>query len=85
VAKKKKKSIRKKKPTRPTKRPRGKRSARKKKSVTRRSPTVGVLAVEVSKVEVIQGVESVSGADEIEATTEDAMDEHFPPDIGGSE
>jgi hypothetical protein len=87
MRKRKKKSIRKtkKKSTRPTKRTRGKTSARKKKSVRSQSRTAGVLAVEVSEVEVIGGVEDVSGVGETEATTEDALEEDFPPEYGGSE
>ena len=87
MPKKKKKSIRKnkKKPARPAKRTRGKTSARKKKPVTSQNRTIGVLAVEVSEVEMIRGVESVPGADETDATTEDALDEHFLPEYGGSE
>ena len=87
MPKKKKKSIRKtkKKLTRPIKRARRKTSARKKKRVRSQSRTAGMVAVEVSAVEVIRRVEDVSGVGETEAITEDDLDEHFPPEYGGSE
>jgi len=47
--------------------------------------TVGLRAVEQSEVEVIRDVESIAGVGEIEAATEDPLDEFFLPDYGGSE
>jgi hypothetical protein len=86
MRKKKGKSIRKtkKKLARPAKRTRSKASSRRKKPVRSRSQTAGVLAVEVTEVEVIGEIEQDS-ADETEAAVRDPLDEHFPPDYGGSE
>ena len=87
MPKKKKKSVRKnkKKPTRRAKRSRGMTSARKKTSVTSRNSTVGVLEVEVSHVEVSTNVEDIFDSGETGTNVGDDLDEHFPPDIGGSE
>jgi hypothetical protein len=87
MPKREKKSIRKakKKLTRSIKRAHRKTSARKMKPVRNQSRTTGVLAVEVSEVEVIGDVEDVSGDGETEAITEDDLEEHFPPEYGGSE
>ena len=84
---KKKKPIRnsKKKPMRPTKRSRGKTSARKKKPARSQGETVSMIAVEVSRVESIGVVEESSDVDEGITVREDDLDEHFPPDYGGSE
>ena len=60
-------------------------SARKRKPVRSQSRTAGVIAVEASEVEVIRGVEDVSDVGETEAITEDDLEEHFPPEYGGSE
>ncbi len=86
MPKKKAKSIRKtkKKPVRPAKRTRRKASPRKKKPVRKQSQTAGVLAVEVAEVEVI-GVIEQDSVDETEVAVRDPLDEHFPPDYGGSE
>jgi hypothetical protein len=80
------KSIRKtkKKLARPAKRTRSKASSRKKKPVRSQSQTAGVLAVEVAEVEIIGDIEQ-DFVDETEAGVRDPLDEHFPPDYGGSE
>ena len=74
----------KKKPVRPAKRTRRKASSRKKKPLRKQSQTAGVLAVEVSEVVVMGDVERDS-VDETQAALRDPLDEHFPPDYGGSE
>jgi hypothetical protein len=92
MPKKKGKSIRKTKPktktkkklARPPKRTRSKASSRKKKPVRSQGRTAGVLAVEVTEVELIGGVEQES-VDETEAAVRDSLDEQIPPDYGGSE
>jgi hypothetical protein len=86
MPKKKKKPVRKtkKKSTRPTKRTSGKAPARKKKLVRKKSRIGGVLAVEVTEVEIVRGVADDS-VDEVESHVVDPLDEHFPPDYGGSE
>jgi hypothetical protein len=86
MRKKKGKSIHKtkKKVARPAKRTRGKASSRKKKTAKSQSQTARVLAVEVTEVEVTGDIEQDS-VDETEATVIDPLDEHFPPDYGGSE
>jgi hypothetical protein len=86
MPKEKKKSIHKtkKKLARPAKQTRRKASSRKKKLVRRQTQPVGVLAVEVTEVEVIAG----SGEDSVEETetaVKDAEDEHYPPEHGGTE
>jgi hypothetical protein len=48
------------------------------------SQTAGVITVEVAEVVVITGIEQVS-VDETEAAVTDPLDEHYPPDYGGSE
>jgi hypothetical protein len=48
------------------------------------SQTARVLAVEVAEVEVIADIEQDS-VDETEVAVRDPLDEHFPPDHGGSE
>jgi hypothetical protein len=86
VIKEKKKSIHKtkKKLTRPAKRTRSKAPAQKRKPVRRQSQTAGVIAVEVTEVEVIGGIKQDS-VDGTEATVSDPQDEHFPPEHEGSE
>jgi len=86
MPKKKTMSIRKtkKKSTRPAKRIRGKASSRKKKPVKRRSQTANMLAVEFAEVVVIGDIEQDS-VDQTEGSIRDPLDEHFPPDYGGSE
>jgi hypothetical protein len=90
MPKKKKKPIRKaknktrKKIARPAKRTRGKAPARKKKPVKRQSRTTGALAVEITEIDVITGIGDDS-IDETESVVIDPLDEHFPPDYGGSE
>ena len=74
----------KKKPVRPAKRTGRKASFRKKKPVRTQRQTADVLEVEVPGVEVIGDIERDS-VDETEATLRDPLDEHFPPDYGGSE
>jgi hypothetical protein len=74
----------KKKPARPAKRTRRKASSRKKKLLRKQSQTVAVLAVEVAEVVVMGDVEQDS-VDETQADLRDPLDEHFPPDFGGSE
>lgn len=94
MPKKKKKSIRqtkkktknktKKKIARPAKQTRVKPSPRKKKPVRRQNRTGGVLAVEITEIDVIRGGVDDS-VEETESPVLDALDEHFPPDYGGSE
>ncbi len=74
----------KKKPVRPAKRTRRKASSRKKKPLRKQSQTASVLAVEVAEVEVI-GVIEQDSVDETEVAVRDPLDEHLPPDYGGSE
>jgi hypothetical protein len=69
----------KKKLARPPKRTRGKASSRKKKPTRSQGRTAGALAVEVIAVIEEDFVE------EGDATVRDPLDEHFPPDYGGSE
>jgi hypothetical protein len=85
MPKKKKKSIRKakKRPARPAKRARSKASSRKKKPVRNQGQTARVLAVEVTELEIIGDIQQ-DPVEETEATL-DPLDEHFPPDYGGSE
>jgi hypothetical protein len=52
--------------------------------VRSRGRTARVLAVEVAEVEIIADIEQDSG-NEMEAAVIDPLDEHFPPDYGGSE
>jgi hypothetical protein len=56
-----------------------------KKPMRNQNRTIDLHAVEGCEVEVIKGVEEVSGVAKIEATTEDALDELFLPDYGGSD
>jgi hypothetical protein len=56
-----------------------------KKPVRNQNRTVGVHAVEVREVEVIKGVEEVSGVGKIEDATEGALEDIFLPDYGGSD
>ncbi len=86
MRKKKGKSIRKtkKKLARPAKRTRRKASSRKKKPVRSQNQIAGVPAVEVAEAEVIADIDQDS-VDEVEAVVIDPLDEHFPPDYGGSE
>ena len=83
---KKKKLIRKakKKVARPAKKTRAKAPARKKKSVKGRSRTGGKVAVEFMEVDVTTGIEEESENGNGSAAI-DPMDEHYPPDYGGSE
>jgi hypothetical protein len=74
----------KKKLARPPKRTRAKASPRKNRPVSSQGRTAGIFAVEVAEVEVIAEIEQDSG-DETEAAVIDPLDEHFPPDYGGSE
>jgi len=86
MPKKQKKSIHKtkKKLARPAKQTRRKASSRKRKPVRNESQTAGVLAVEVTEVEVIGEIEQGS-VEETEATVLDPEDELYPPEHGGSE
>ena len=74
----------KKKPVRPAKRTRSKSSSRKKIVLRKQSQTASVVEGEVVKVVVMGDVEQDS-LDETEAALRDPLDEHFPPDYGGSE
>jgi hypothetical protein len=87
MPKKKRKPIRKakKKTARKTKKTRSKAPARKKKSVKRQSRTTGAYTMEVTEIDVITGIEEDDSNDESESLPVDPMDEHFPPDYGGSE
>jgi hypothetical protein len=84
---KKKKAIRKtkKKPIRVAKKSRAKIPARKKKPVKKPKEKAGVIAVEIIEVESIGEVEDDSSLGETRSGKEDDLDEHFPPDYGGSE
>ncbi|HTC63937.1 MAG TPA: hypothetical protein VK709_13920 [Candidatus Saccharimonadales bacterium] len=84
---KKKKAIRKakKKPTRSAKQSRAKIPARKKKSVKRPKEKARVIAVEIFEVKSMGDVEDDSSLGETGSGKEDELDEHFPPDYGGSE
>ncbi len=82
--KKKKKKKKKKKIARPAKQTRVKPSPRKKKPVRRQNRTGGVLAVEITEIDVIGGGVDDS-VEETESPVLDPLDEHFPPDYGGSE
>jgi hypothetical protein len=84
---KKKKAIRKtrKKTTRSAKQSRAKIPARKKKPVKRQKEKAGVLAVEIIEVGTIGEVEDDSSFGESRSAKEDDLDEHFPPEYGGSE
>ena len=55
------------------------------KPINSQNRIVGMGAVEPSEVEAIVEVENVEGMDEIEDMTEDAQDELYLPDYGGSE
>jgi hypothetical protein len=83
---KKKKAIRKtnKKPTRSAKKSRAKIPARKKKPVKKPKEKARVIEVAVLEVESIRGVDD-SSLGESRSEKEDELDEHFPPDYGGSE
>jgi len=83
----KKKPIRnsKKKPTRPTKRSRSKTPARKKKPARSQGKTAIMIGIEVSEIESIGLVEEASSVGESNTAREDDLDEHFPPEYGGSE
>ena len=84
---KKKKAIRKtkKKPIRSAKRSRTKIPARKKKPVKKQKEKLGVIEVEVFEVDSIGDAEDDSSSGETRSKKEDDLDEHFPPDYGGSE
>ena len=56
-----------------------------KKPVRNQNRTVGVREVEVREVEVIRGVEEVSGVAKIEDATEGTLEDIFLPDYGGSD
>ena len=58
--------------------------APKKKAAKVASKAPGVASVEVFEVEVVGGVEP-HGADEVEIVDEEASEDDFPPDTGGSE
>jgi len=84
---KKKKAIRKtkKKTTRAAKQSRAKIPARKKKPVKKPKGKARVIEVEVLEVESIREVEDDSSLGESRSGKDDELDEHFPPDYGGSE
>jgi hypothetical protein len=58
---------------------------RNKKPVRNQSRTVGLQAVEARKVDVIRGVEEVYAGGKIEEVPEDALEDVFLPDYGGSD
>ncbi len=84
---KKKKAVRKakKKTMRAAKQSRAKISARKKKPARKQKEKARVIEVEVLEVESIRGVDDDSSLGETSSGKEDDLDEHFPPDYGGSE
>jgi hypothetical protein len=84
---KKKKAIRKpkKKPIRSAKRSRTKIPARKKKPARKQKEKLGVIEVEVFEVDSIGDAEDDSSSSETRSKKEDDLDEHFPPEYGGSE
>ena len=86
MPKKKKKPTRKakKKIARPARKARVKAPARKKKPVKKPSRASGGVTVEFAEIDVITGVEDDS-IDDTESSVADPLDEHFPPDYGGSE
>ena len=86
MPKKKKKTTRKtkKKTPRPAKKTRGKAPVRKKKPVRKQSRASGGVTVAFAEIDVITGVEDDS-IDDTESSLADPLDEHFPPDYGGSE
>ena len=61
------------------------RKKKRKKLVRNQNRTVRLHVVEVREVEMIRGVEEVSGAGEIEATTEDALEDIYLLEYGGSD
>jgi hypothetical protein len=61
------------------------RKKKRKKLVRNQNRTVRLHAVEVREVEMIRGVEEVSGVGEIEATTEDALEDIYLLEYGGSD
>jgi hypothetical protein len=61
------------------------RKKKRKKLVSNQNRTVRLHAVEVREVEMIRGVEEVSGVGEIEATTEDALEDIYLLEYGGSD
>jgi hypothetical protein len=88
MAKAKKKPARKtkKKPARPVKRARAKKAVRKKKTVKRRKKAGGAVGVQVTGFAVsFDNVEDVIDTSANEAHSNDPLDEHFPPDYGGSD
>jgi hypothetical protein len=90
MAKKKKKPTRKpsRKPARPAKKMRSKAPARKKKPVKKlvkkRARMSGGTTIEFTEIEVISGI-GEDAMDETELAVAEPLDEHFPPDYGGSE
>ncbi len=86
MPKKKKKPTRKakKKTARPAKKARVKAPARKKKPAKKPSRASGGVTVEFAEIDVITGIEDES-IDDTESSVADPLDEHFPPDYGGSE
>ncbi|MBZ5660223.1 MAG: hypothetical protein LAO08_07415 [Acidobacteriia bacterium] len=86
MPKKKKKPTRKavKKVARPAKKMRSKAPARKKKPVKKQGRMGGGVTVEFAEIDVISGIGEDS-IDETESTVVEPVDEHFPPDYGGSE
>ncbi|MBZ5642598.1 MAG: hypothetical protein LAO19_07555 [Acidobacteriia bacterium] len=86
MPKKKKKPTRKasKKTARPAKKMRGKAPARKKKAMKKQSRTGGGVMVEFAEIDVITGIGDDS-IYETESAVAEPLDEHFPPDYGGSE
>ena len=56
-----------------------------KKPVRNQNRTVRLHAVEVREVEMIRGVEEASGVGKIEATAEDALEDIYLLDYGGSD
>jgi len=61
------------------------RKKKSKKPVRNQNRTVGLHAVKFHEVEMISGVEEASGLGKIEATIEDALEDIYLLDYGGSD
>ena len=61
------------------------RKKKRKKLVRNQNQTVCLHAVEVREVELNRGVEEISGVGEIETTTEDALEDIYLLEYGGSD
>jgi hypothetical protein len=69
---------------RPAKKAISKAPARRKKTVRKQTPKVGRVKVEFEEIDVIVGIGDNS-EEETESAAIDPLDEHYPPDYGGSE